>query len=406
MNKIKTEADLNLLASAGTLEDRHLEYKSALYSADKSAKGKDPRNELAKDVSAFANADGGQILIGVDEGEKNAGPKIVGLDCNVDQEIVRMEQIMRSNIAPSIPGMPPVFAIPLTGGKSGKHVLVIDIPSSIRKPHQVAASGIFYVRQGPGVQRLNVDELRPMFIGAETLAARIEAFRHERVDLLLAGENGINLGERGAVILHVLPLSHWPAKHLDLREVTNPPMNAKFAFCLGKHADISRPWLPQDSSPRHWFQRIEYRLEKKQLLYFHQFVFADGAVEFIVRDIFVGGARRVLPGDSEGWREYKHVRLHCEKILRDFAELEISPPFCIMVSLLGTSDSVLVCECPRVPGPDTDESCHRCQEDRLLLPPFSLEEPEISKEDDPFIRWLDDIANAYHWQKWSGTNEE
>ena len=45
----------------GALEDEHLECKSAPYQLDQE-RGK---MELAKDVSALANADGGFILIGV-----------------------------------------------------------------------------------------------------------------------------------------------------------------------------------------------------------------------------------------------------------------------------------------------------------------------------------------------------
>ena len=393
MNKIKTEADLNRLVEAGTPEGRHLEYKSALYVADESAKGKNPRNELAKDVSAFANADGGEILIGMAEGKNNAAPKIIGVDCDADKEILRMGQIIRDNIAPPIPGLPPIADIPLA---SGKRVLAIDIPSSIRKPHQVVKTGIFYARQATEVQRLNVDELRPMFIGAETLMARTEAFRHERVDRFLAGEEEIKPHENGAAMIHVIPLTIWPMGRIDLRDVES-------------HFDFAPHEMGCEigSAPRPCFRRTEYAAMRHGMLHCRQILFDDGVVEFTARDIL--GSVRMFLGDPQipalppEWD--RHMRPHFRKILRGFSEAGVAPPFCAMMSLLGVSGSVLVLPHPnRSPG-DKEGRC--CQEDRLLLPPVTLdglenhgESESAQTREEPFKQWCDGIASAYHWREW------
>ena len=390
MNKIKTESDLKTLVSNRTQESRHLEYKSAPYGADESAKGKKPSNELAKDVSAFANADGGQILIGMaEEGGRASG--IIGIGGNTDAEKLRMEQMIASNIDPRIPGLD-ISAIPLAGSK---HVLTVDIPPSVCKPHQVKSSGLFYIRQGSGNQRLDVSQLRDLFVGSEAIMARAEAFRHERMGRFLVGEYGVKQGENGAIMLHVLPLSHWPSKRLDLRQIRGDNRFA-YKYVGPRHGTPSPPICR--------FQRVEYRVEMRQgqgLPYFRQFVFADGAVEFVVSDIFGRrGKHRALLLE---WDEYSLIQLHCKEILRNFAELEISPPFCIMVSVLGVSGSVLVPDSPYVgfSGHEEGERLrHRCQEDRLLLHPFNLESLDASDVDGPFKQWRDDIANAYDWPEW------
>ncbi len=57
-----TEADVCRLVDSGLEEHLQLEYKSALYTKDR-----DGNKEFLLDVCQFANAEGGIVLIGVDE---------------------------------------------------------------------------------------------------------------------------------------------------------------------------------------------------------------------------------------------------------------------------------------------------------------------------------------------------
>jgi predicted HTH transcriptional regulator len=61
------EAALIALHSGNVKENLHLEYKASDAVADKSEKRK---LEMARDVSAFANADGGQIIYGMKENSR------------------------------------------------------------------------------------------------------------------------------------------------------------------------------------------------------------------------------------------------------------------------------------------------------------------------------------------------
>ncbi len=120
-------SDLNSLITNGVQENLHLDYK------DNRALAKDKRDELVKDVSAFANADGGVLIFGIRE--KDHFPD--SLDDGVsNHDISRewIEQILQSNITPPIVGIQ-IVQIPLDTNKS---YFVIQIPKSYRGPHQAS----------------------------------------------------------------------------------------------------------------------------------------------------------------------------------------------------------------------------------------------------------------------------
>jgi predicted HTH transcriptional regulator len=87
---------------------------------------------MARDVSAFANADGGQIVYGMTE--KDHEP--AGLDNGVDQKIypeIWFEQVLQPHITPPIPGLR-IRHIPLT---KPMVAIVIEVPVTRSDPHQV-----------------------------------------------------------------------------------------------------------------------------------------------------------------------------------------------------------------------------------------------------------------------------
>ena len=63
MLKIDTKADLERLIAEGIQESLTLDYKAS----PALAKGESQRNELCKDVTAFANSAGGQIIYAIEE---------------------------------------------------------------------------------------------------------------------------------------------------------------------------------------------------------------------------------------------------------------------------------------------------------------------------------------------------
>lgn len=126
----KTEYDQNDLISLIEIqaeESTHLDFKSS-GSLEKSDKKK---AEIGKDVSAFANADGGIIVYGMKE-ENHVASEISYIDGN---QITKewLENVINTQISPRIEG---IHIYPVRFEKKIEQtVYIVKIPASTRVPH-------------------------------------------------------------------------------------------------------------------------------------------------------------------------------------------------------------------------------------------------------------------------------
>src|SRR4051812_9816459 len=87
------------LVEGTVAEGRELEFKASV-GRDDAAK-----REFLADVSSFANAVGGDLLVGVAE-EDGVAAALPGMTrSSVDGEILRLENILRDGVDPRIPGV-------------------------------------------------------------------------------------------------------------------------------------------------------------------------------------------------------------------------------------------------------------------------------------------------------------
>ena len=123
-------------------ENLHLEYK-----ASASLKGNIKLEELTKDVSAFANADGGTIIFGVIEGSKERKHFPEDLDEGFERSgkvnAIWLEDVLLGNIAPKIQGLKP-YEIEL---ENGNFILVLEVPQSQYGPHMAKGNRYYKRRQ-------------------------------------------------------------------------------------------------------------------------------------------------------------------------------------------------------------------------------------------------------------------
>src|SRR5216684_2540156 len=135
-----------------SVEARTIEYKRESYG------GSDAQHaEFLADVSSFANAIGGDLVIGM-AAKAGIPTAFAPFEGDADAELLRLEQMARWGLEPRIQNLQ-TKAVDI-GGR-GK-VLIIRVPRSYRQPHRIIFRGKnrFWSRSSAGKFEPNVDELR------------------------------------------------------------------------------------------------------------------------------------------------------------------------------------------------------------------------------------------------------
>lgn len=206
-------ATLQRLVDDEVLEDRQLEYKREL-----NLNTKEQKREFLADVSAFANADGGHLIIGI--AEQNGVPVEAGgiqRTSSNDEMQQQIQNLIRDGIEPHLLELQPKLIE--TG--SGSVVLVIEIPQSWSKPHRVnfGRHRDFYIRNSNGKYPADVEELRQMFRHAESVGERIGDFINDRIDRISENRAPSKLAKVfPKLVFHIVPLSSvGPRQPVDLK---------------------------------------------------------------------------------------------------------------------------------------------------------------------------------------------
>lgn len=144
-----TLKDLNTEISLG--EDSRRQFKLDVKNAE----------SLAAEMAAFANANGGKLLIGVGEqkGQKEQKEAAVGLE---KQDVMRINQLI-SNAASHLVRSPLAVETENVKLKNGKLVIVVSVPNGIDKPY-FDKNGVIWLKVGADKRRVNSkEELRRLF---------------------------------------------------------------------------------------------------------------------------------------------------------------------------------------------------------------------------------------------------
>src|SRR6266404_5945499 len=122
-----------LLSLVGQPESGRLEFKAGKALAKREDKDRFMRDQLSPAVSAFANSEGGIIVIGMDE-ERATKPRVASqLDGivigagNAIESPEQFQQMVDSCISPFLPGMA-LRRVPLSGQMQGQVALIVHVP--------------------------------------------------------------------------------------------------------------------------------------------------------------------------------------------------------------------------------------------------------------------------------------
>ncbi|SOD17807.1 RNA-binding domain-containing protein [Pedobacter xixiisoli] len=162
-----TFKDINELFYRGNLvESETLELKRQL-SQDKN--GKIENKEFAKDVSAMANAQGGLIILGIDE----KAQEICGIEVKMGNQKIEdwIGNVLNDLVDKTISYQ--LHQIPVNEDESLK-VVLLQVAKGVEKPYYVVADkkSLTYIRKGSSVFAAKPEDIREMY--KETMLAEVE----------------------------------------------------------------------------------------------------------------------------------------------------------------------------------------------------------------------------------------
>jgi hypothetical protein len=365
-----TEEHLRRLIADEVGEGRGLEYKLVVGGGDET------RREFLADVSSFANAAGGDLLVGVDATDGIATALAGVVRGEVDGELQRLENMLRDGVEPRIPGIA-LHAVALADARA---VIVIRVPRSWSAPHMVTFKGLsrFYSRNSSGKYPLDVAEIRSAFVASASARSAVRTFRIERLARIAAGETPVSLIDAPKVVLHLIPLTVGDTTvSVDLSPLHH-----------GRHASLR----PMRSSARGWSPRVNFdgvlcyeTGANGEPPWSYLQVFRSGAIEgvdpFILRQR--AGFERQIPSKAlEG------VLINgLGQALTLTRDLGVPAPVVCAVSLLGVRDFEMMMDPRRYTSGETID-----RED-LLVPEMLVE--DLSQSPASLLQpQLDAIWNA------------
>lgn len=196
-----SQVDIEQLIADSAREGPYMDFKRDLPSAwNDSAK-----HEFLADVTAFANAGGGDLIFGVDEdGDAQAAAITPQAVTNADQEVRRLQDILLNLVEPRLPGVQ-IHAVQVNASGKDGHVIIVRVPKSWCGPHRVKTNQHFFVRDGLRKRQLDVPEIGNLFLRSENQAQRVRDFRTERLGTLVSGDTPHRLVDGPLLVMHLLP---------------------------------------------------------------------------------------------------------------------------------------------------------------------------------------------------------
>ena len=205
------EADIAALVDGGREEGAQLDYKSA---------PPEPGNEkwktdFCKDVCAFANSAGGDLVFGVEEARGTAA-RVVPFETDADTMALTLQNIVLDRIEPQIHGVR-IHPVPTA---AGQYLLVVRVPRSFVGIHRVKANKEFYVRESRSNRALDVPGIVSRVSDLLGRKDRVSAFFERRYADILAGQYPIELAAGPRLVLHAVPSrSFLDGEEVDLERI-------------------------------------------------------------------------------------------------------------------------------------------------------------------------------------------
>lgn len=263
---MRTCADVRALATRGIGEGPTIDYKLGISFTSRNTLTAGSKKELARDVSALANAQGGLLVIGVKdperEGEPPASEDFVGVA--VPDTFARdLESSLLGSVIPPMNSFVRVTedAFEHSGSGERRRFVVVGVRRGSRL-HQVTAGGDyrFYRRAGYQNRPLDVDEVRLRLTTEASARAKIDELVNTEADRIA---RVFEYGPRAAFIAVPIAPHRFavePASNDALRQLhTYLRMHPSRSYTsdvdvLSPGFDPSRAFVPAGDGARYFYR--------------------------------------------------------------------------------------------------------------------------------------------------------
>lgn len=308
------EADLLALIDHGVRESRTLDYKRD-WPADR-----DARTELAKDVCAFANTHGGDLVFGMLE-QGGVAARLEPLQfADLDADLLALTDALRDLLEPRVSGGLHAHPVPLA---TGGYVVVLRVAPSPAAPHRVTRNNHFYARTSVGKEPMDLHGIRNAFAASASLTQQVLAFRDDAHTRWLRDEKSAAALQLPAFFCHVVPVSAFSRRDvhgIDALVEAAPALLAGFTTQMAR-VQINLDGVVCRPHPEAHSQDCAQ-------------LFRNGAVELLYTDLLRHSPLYRQQGEVLFPEVYEIplVRHGLPAIMRTLSELDVVPPVYVMLS--------------------------------------------------------------------------
>lgn len=348
-----TQAHLDELVTAAAPENQHRDYKRDL----PVAWNDEAKKRFVADLVAMANANGGDVIYGVDEdGNACARAVIPQVLASADVEVRRLQDFIMEYAEPRLPGVQ-VQAVAVTVAGTSGHAIVIRVPQSWSGPHRSKLTQHFSLREGLRNRVLDVREVGAAFRGSATRGEWLRSLRVERLAKVATGQTPVRLSDRPKLVVHAistqaaLDLAFIDPVPYARNDRTLPCLGSSYTNNVGINLDGAFGQKPAGSSPTEGYTQQ----------------FRAGYFESVVELTPFGNVPEpVLAGIA--WE--RDVNAFLGKARAEFAEADVSQEMVVFISLLGANKTVFAGPSDIGPG---GYSLKRFDRQDVLIPDVVIE---------------------------------
>ncbi|MFD1955361.1 helix-turn-helix domain-containing protein [Paenibacillus thailandensis] len=320
--------------------------------------------QLCEAVTSFANSQGGDLLIGIDE-EEGIPFSILGVSCSdIDKEKLRLLDIFRNNIEPRLAGV----EIEFIEVGDNKYVIVIRTKRSWLRPHRVKHNNKFFMRQANGKFDLDIQQLRQMFLESSDFTKKYSTFLEERVVHHIE-----KFGSSSFILLHFVPISAFERSNVvDLSGIFNKIRTTPIATTVDNRR-INFIGVYSDTDDR----SCKFQL------------FRNGIIEHATTRIIYDNA---MSGSSL----YEKLRQTFHYSFQNYRMLEMREPLYVMLSIYGIEGLTL----KDIDSFYADHDIVPYEFDKMIFPEIFIEDLDSVVIPEIIRPIMDSLWNAYGYSRY------